>query len=112
MDEILMMLIKIIVIVCVILLTRYVIPAVKTWCEVHMSKELRDAVKECVEAAEQTITGSGRGQDKYDRVMTDLINLHMNVKGDVDTTKLNRMIESAVFQMNKEKNKEETGNEL
>lgn len=110
MDEILMMILKIVVIICMILLTRYVIPAVKTWCDAHMSKELRAAVKECVEAAEQTFTGEKQGEDKYSQVMKDLLlryypDCKMEDIDDAYLIKINRMIESAVFQMNREKDK-------
>lgn len=112
MDEVLMTILKIIIITCIILLTRYVIPAVKTWCDVHMSKELRVAVKECVEAAEQTFTGEKRGKDKYNQVLGDLLFMYGSSKkgdvDDVDAVKINRMIESAVFQMNLEKEKDKT----
>ncbi len=75
------------------IITCFVVPFVKSRTSLDQQKELLGWVKIAVAAAEQIYVGSGRGEEKKNYVFNWL--LDHNVK--VDDTKLNALIEAAVY---------------
>lgn len=99
-DSYMALLIKIIVAVAVTLITKYVIPVLKAWYEEKVDIKIKNAIKDAVEAAEQTIKGSGMVTTKKEEVM-DIVVEFMEKHGyAIDEKKLNIWIEAAVFAMN------------
>ena len=83
--------IKIIIPLLCTILTVYVIPLLK-------QKKLYDAVIIAVNAAEQIYTGSGMGKAKFDYVKE-----WIKSKFKVSDDDLKNIIESAVYELNKQK---------
>lgn len=77
----------------------FVIPYIKSKTTVEQQTEIAAWVKIAVKAAEQLYTGCGRGEEKKQYVLN-----WLNERGiKVNTDELDAMIESAVFELNKDK---------
>ena len=94
---------KIVVSVTFALISYYLIPVLKERVKEAKYKDLLEAVRVAVEAAEQTFKMSGMGKVKKEDVLayvTDYLNKkNMNITEE----QLDKLIESAVFQLNKGK---------
>lgn len=102
-DECVALLVKLIVAVAVTLITKYLIPLIKAWYEEKVDAKIKKAIKEAVEAAEQTIKGSGMGEIKKKEVLNVVVKFINKHGYDVDEKMLNLWIEAAVFAMNLDK---------
>lgn len=106
-DNYVALLVKIILAIAISLTTKYLIPLFKVWYEEKVDNKIKKVIKEAVEAAEQTIKGSGMGTAKKEEVLEMVIEFMEEHGYDIDDNKLNMLIESAVFAMNLNKNKSE-----
>lgn len=80
-----------------VLITYYLIPWIKTKTTSEQRAEINAWVKIGVQAAEQLFVGVGRGAEKKAYVME-----FIQSKGyHIDTTELDKLIESAVLAVNK-----------
>lgn len=103
MKELLFELLIVVVGICGALFTRYLVPYLKELIDDSKYSKLLDIIEVAVRAAEQTITGSGQGKIKKADVVT-FVSEWLNGNGlEVTEDELNRLIESAVYAMNSEK---------
>lgn len=94
---------KIVLSVVAALLAYYVIPYLKNKFKQDKYKDLVEAVAIAVEAAEQTFKEGGMGKLKKEDVIK-FITAYLNEnKIDISDDQLDRLIEAAVFQLNKGK---------
>lgn len=99
MDEITMMILKIVVSVCAALITVYVIPYLKTLKDDKRYASLVGIVEVAVRAAEQTISEPHEGKLKKAEVLT-FVSDWLDSKGiKVTDEELDRLIECAVYQL-------------
>lgn len=104
-DSITALLVKVVLAVAITLITKYLIPLFNAWYEEKVDEKIKKAIKDAVDAAEQTIKGSGMGNVKKEEVLKMVIEF-MNEHGyDINEKKLNTWIEAAVFAMNLSKTK-------
>ncbi len=102
MNEITFTILKIVLSICAALVTVYVIPYLKTLRSDRRFTALIDMVKVAVNAAEQTITGSGQGAAKKEQVI-EFVRDWMNTQGiDITHEQLSQLIEAAVYNMKQE----------
>lgn len=103
MNDLTFNLLKIVISVTFALISYYLIPVLKEKVKEAKYKDLLEAVRVAVEAAEQTFKMSGMGKVKKEDVLayvTDYLNKkNMNITEE----QLDKLIESAVFQLNKGK---------
>lgn len=99
MDEITMMILKVVVSICAALITAYIMPYLKTLRDDKRYAMLFDMVALAVRAAEQTITGSGQGAVKKAEVVK-FVSEWLFGKGiNITEDELDQLIEAAVYQM-------------
>ena len=89
---------KAIVSLIAVIITAVVIPYIKSKTSVSQQAEIYAWVRIAVAAAEQIYMGAGRGEEKKQYVLDWLEN--RNIK--VNTDELDTMIESAVYELDKE----------
>lgn len=107
MDDFSTILLKIIVAISVTIITKYLIPILKTWYETRVNDNLKKMIKEAVDAAEQVFKESGKGSLKKQDVLDQAL-AYIEKKGiKIDEKTLDTIIEAAVFTMNNNKNKKE-----
>lgn len=102
MNDIIFEILKALVIVAVLLVTRYVIPWLKQQTEAIRNDELYGMVMAAVQYAEQTVRGEKTGEEKLG-IVTDYLR-EMLIKKNISMTdeQLRILIESAVYAMSKE----------
>lgn len=104
MNDILFTIVQVIVIICSILLVRFVIPLLKEKLNQKQYEQIKTLVNDAVFAVEQLI-GAGKGSEKKEEVITFVMN-YIAAKGiNITRKQVDILIESAVFVMNREKNK-------
>ena len=102
MEDITMMILKIVVSICAALITVYVVPYLKTLRQDKRYASLMDMVEVAVKAAEQTIKESGQGDCKKAEVIA-FVSTWMGDHGiKISQDELSQLIEAAVFQMKQE----------
>lgn len=102
-NEIIVLITRIVFAVIGIVLTKVVIPVIKQWYENNVRTDIKAVIKEAVEAAEQTVKGSGKGTIKKDKVFK-TVSDWMGSKGyEIDEKMLDDLIEAAVYGLNKGK---------
>lgn len=79
------------------LITAVVIPYIKNRTTANQQEQINSWIRIAVTAAEQIYSGSGRGAEKKDYVLEWLKNHNITV----DESKLDALIESAVFELKK-----------
>lgn len=99
-DNYILLLVRVIAAVVVVILTKHVIPILKEKYEQHVNDKIKAIVKDAVEAAEQTIKGSGKGSLKKEEVLKYVVKLLDDQNIPINADVLNTLIESAVFAMN------------
>ena len=77
------------------LITSVIIPYIKSKTTLEQQKEINAWVKTAVVAAEQTITGSGKGDEKREFVF-EFLNVHGIT---YDENKVRAILEAAVYQL-------------
>lgn len=104
MNDILFTIVQVIVIICFILFVRFVIPLLKEKLNQKQYEQIKTLVNDAVFAVEQLI-GAGKGSEKKEEVITFVMN-YIAAKGiNITRKQVDILIESAVFVMNREKNK-------
>ena len=104
MNDILFTIVQVIVIICSILFVRFVIPLLKDKLNQKQYEQIKALVNDAVFAVEQLI-GAGKGSEKKEEVITFVMN-YIAAKGiNITRKQVDILIESAVFVMNREKNK-------
>ena len=105
MNDLTFNLLKIVISVVAALIAYYVIPYLKEKVKEAKYQDLVKAITIAVEAAEQTFKESGAGKIKKEDVIK-FITAYLNEnKIDISVEQLDRLIEAAVFQLNKGKKK-------
>lgn len=79
------------------IITAFVVPCIKSRTTTNQQQQINAWVRIAVTAAEQIYTGSGRGEEKKAYVI-DWLRKHGVT---VDESKLDALIEAAVFELNK-----------
>lgn len=98
-NDIMLLVVKVVLAVVAALVTRYVIPALKSYVEKHRNDEIFGLIETAVRAAEQTITGSDKGTIKKEQV-TELVTKWLKEKGiEISAEQLDQMIEECVYLM-------------
>lgn len=103
MNELTMIVLKIVVAVAVTLITGFLIPLLKNLIGNIKDQNLRNAVDTAVQAAEQTIKGSGTGAAKKEEVLKSMLDWCEEHGINLTDKQLDQLIESAVFAMNNSK---------
>lgn len=102
MEDITMMILKIVVSICAALITVYVVPYLKTLRQDKRYASLMDMVEVAVKAAEQTIKDPGQGDCKKAEVIA-FVSSWMAEHGiKISQDELSQLIECAVFQLKQE----------
>lgn len=99
MSELALDLMRIVISICVTLVTLYVVPFLYQLKEDRRYKGLFDIVDVAVKAAEQTITGSGKGQQKKAEVVAFVSRWLNEHSVSITAEQLSYLIESAVYAM-------------
>lgn len=102
MDNLTMMILKLVISVCAALITAYAVPYLKTLKNDARYERMLDMVALAVRAAEQTITGSGQGAVKKAEVIK-FVSEWLYGKGiNITEDELDQLIEAAVYSMKQE----------
>ena len=103
MNDITLLLIRIVVITAAMLITLFVVPYLKTLRESKEFELIIEAVSKAVNYAEQTIKGSGMGSVKKEEVV-DVVNDYLKmIDVKLSPALLDVLIEDAVYVMNSNK---------
>lgn len=103
MNDLTFNLLKIVISVVAALIAYYVIPFLKEKVKEAKYQDLVKAVTIAVEAAEQTFKEGGMGKVKKEDVIKFITSYLNDNKIDISVDQLDRLIEAAVFQLNKGK---------
>lgn len=105
MSEVTDIIIKLVVGICLALITNFLIPYLRTLREDARWQRLIDMVQTAVEAAEQTMKEPGSGPEKKKAVMA-FVSEWLNKQGiNVTEEELDKLVEAAVKKMNDENKK-------
>lgn len=100
MNDVILKLLELVVMVSVIIITRYLIPWIRSNISFSQYSVVLSIVDAAVMYAEQTMTG---GQIKKEAVM-DLVTNELNKRGiEITVEQVNALVEAAVYSMNQEK---------
>lgn len=102
-NDVILMIVKVIVAVAATLITTYVVPALKAYVESHKESQLFGVIETAVRAAEQTVTGSGEGAAKKQQVELSVLKWAKEKGIDIDSKQLNQIIEECVYLLNQTK---------
>lgn len=103
MNDILFEILNAVIIIAVIAVTRYLIPWIKAKTTGTQYEHIFKLVEDAVKAIEQTVTESGKGEEKKEEVMK-YVRDQLNSMGIMITDEqLSTFIESAVYAMNQKK---------
>lgn len=100
MNDILYEVLKAVLVLAVILITRYAVPYVKSLLENSKYSWIVTWVGIAVHSAEQTIFGEKSGEEKKAAVMVFLRDLLSSKNINITDEQLSNLIEAAVFEMN------------
>lgn len=97
MSEIMAEITQAVIIICAVILVKYLVPWIKSRIEATQYARVVDMVGDAVKAAEQSLQGAGRGREKKQTVVK-FISRFVEFHGfRVDETEIDRLIESAVY---------------
>ena len=99
MDDITMILLKVVISVCAALITAYVLPYIKTLKDDARYAKVIEVVELAVRAAEQVIRDPKSGNIKKARVLKVVRKWLGEHNIDISEDEIDQLIESAVFQM-------------
>ena len=102
MNEVLFNALLIVVMIVTTIITRYLVPYFKAQAKDTQYAQLLDIVSMAVRAAEQTIKESGQGKAKKAEVLAFVSNWLAENNIHITEDQLDRLIEAAVYTMNKE----------
>lgn len=92
-----------VVIICVIIITKYLVPYIKRLIHESQYAELLDIIEQSVDALEQTIKESGMGKVKKADVVKFVTNWLNTNNFTISEEQLDKLIEAAVYTMNQSK---------
>lgn len=105
MNEITFNVLKIVVTLCSVLITYYLVPYIKNKIAESKYKQLVDTIEKAVKAAEQTIKESGQGKVKKAQVLA-FVSHWLSEKGiHITEEQLDKLIEACVLNLKLEMNK-------
>lgn len=97
MNDLAFLVLKVVVVVSVTIITKFVVPALRSYAEQRKNDAVFALIETAVRAAEQTITGSGKGSIKKEQV-TEFVTKWLQEKGiQIDAEQLDQMIEECVY---------------
>lgn len=96
MNEITFEILKCVLIVCTIIITKILVPYVKLKIEDSKDKKFYDWAIDAVNWAEQKFKGTGRGKEKYIEVKNFLLDLAKEKNIEISDKQLDVLIESVV----------------
>lgn len=100
MSDYTIMLLDIVLSVAVVLTSRYVIPALKSYVKKQENQEIFEVIETAVKAAEQTIKEYGKGQLKKEKVV-DYVSDWLDSRGiKMTEEELDVLIEKYVYMLN------------
>ena len=97
MSEIMMKILLAVIVVVLVILVKYLVPWIKSRIEEIQYARFVNMVGDAVNAAEQTLKGTGRGAEKKQAVLKYISRFAESHGFRVDETEIDRLIESAVF---------------
>lgn len=100
MDQLTFNILKITVTVCVVIFTWYLVPYIKALLENYKYAKLSEAIMIAIQAAEQTIKGSGQGVAKKEDVVVAVHKYMLDHNITISEEQLDDLIEAGVFTMN------------
>lgn len=103
MNDLTFNLLKIVLAVSAAIITTYLVPYIKNSIESSKRNTLNDVVKTAVEAMEQVIKESKKGPVKKQQVIAFVSAWANEHKINITEDQLDKLIESVVFEMNKER---------
>lgn len=103
MNDILFNILQVVIIACVIIVTRYVAPALKSYIDTSKYAWMASVVTDAVEMAEQTIKTPKSGAEKKAVVLGAVSTIFAKAKISITEDQINSLIESAVYAMNFDK---------
>lgn len=103
MSEITFEILKATIIVAIILITRYCIPALESYISNSKYAWVASVIKNTVESAEQTIKEEKSGSKKKALVLETVRRIFADANIKITEDQINALIESAVFTMNRDK---------
>lgn len=90
---------KITTAIVMIVVARYVVPAIKSYVERCKNDSVYSLIETAVKAAEQTITGNGLGPVKKAQVKEKVLEWLAEKKINITEDQLDQLIEEAVYTM-------------
>lgn len=99
MNDVTFMILKVVISVCVAIFTAYAVPYIKTLRNDARYQGMIDMITLAVRAAEQTITESGQGAVKKERVMAFARDWMKQHGLDITDEQLSELTEAAVWQL-------------
>jgi LL-H family phage holin len=99
MNDISLMVLKVVIAVCASLITLIVLPYINALRQNEGYSLVANIVEVAVRAAEQTITGSGKGAVKKEQVLTVVANWLTTHGIKLDPIQIDELIEAAVYGM-------------
>lgn len=105
-NDLIFKLLEIVFIVLGTLIGRYLVPWIKLKLDIARMAKFTQYAKECVEAAEQMIQGKGLGAEKREKVISWLVKGSDKFGLDLTEEEIRILMESLVFAMKQDKNKE------
>lgn len=103
MNDLTFNILKIVLAVSAAIITTHLVPYIKNSIESSKRNTLNDVVKTAVEAMEQVIKESGKGAVKKQQVIAFVSAWANEHKINITEDQLDKLIESVVFEMNKER---------
>ena len=104
MNDILFTVVQCVVLVLSVIVSRYLIPLVKTKLMKYQHEEIYNIALEGVRCVEQVI-GGGKGKEKKEKVIKYVLSYAHNRGINITSEQIDLLIESAVFAMNGGKKK-------
>lgn len=101
MNDVTFNILKIVLSIACALIAAYLVPLLKEKLKDAKYKNIIDAVKTAVEAAEQTFKEAGMGKVKKEEVIKFVTNWMIEQKFFITEEQLDQLIEAAVYQLNK-----------
>lgn len=101
MDEYLLVLLKVVAAVIAAILTKYVVPALKTYIEDRRDQKIYQILETAITAAEQTIQGEKQGALKKQKVLATVTERLQQRGISITVKELEDILEAYIFNMNK-----------
>lgn len=98
-NDVTFIILKVVVSVVTVIVTGFVVPALKSYIDDRKNSQIYSLIETAVRAAEQTITGSGKGAIKKEQVV-ELVTKWLQERGlSISEDQLDQLIEESVYLM-------------